>query len=184
VAYAVSEGLVSLLAIFGNALVIYAFCTNRSLRRYRNYYIFSLAIADFLVGLLGIPLAVLASVGLPRNLYGCLFTVSVLMVLCTISILCLVAVSIDRYWATTNPFAYYRHMTTSTSVGKLHNPHDFLPNKTREFLIRFLKIRILHRRIVYFHLFVIFIPTRTTITSYMGFLCSADTLRNRLKRGS
>ena len=119
VIYASSEALVALLAVVGNLLVVYVFCTNRNLRRYRNYYIIALAIADFLVGLLGIPLAVLASVGLPRHLYGCLFTVSVLMVLCTVSILCLVAVSIDRYWATTNPFAYYRNMTTTTSVGKL-----------------------------------------------------------------
>ena len=119
VTYTASEGFVALLAIFGNLLVVYVFCTNRGLRKYRNYYIVGLAVADFLVGLLGIPLAILASVGLPRNhLYGCLFSVSILMVLCTISILCLVAVSIDRYWATTNPFAYYRNMTTSTSVGK------------------------------------------------------------------
>jgi hypothetical protein len=116
--YTASEAVVAFLAILGNLLVVYVFCTNRGLRRYRNYYIVGLAVADFLVGLLGIPLAVLASVGLPRNLYGCLFTVSIIMVLCTISILCLVAVSIDRYWATTNPFAYYRNMTTSTSVGK------------------------------------------------------------------
>ncbi|CAL8115386.1 unnamed protein product [Orchesella dallaii] len=117
VAYTVSEAIVSLLAIFGNALVVYIFCKNRSLRRYRNYYIVALAIADFLVGLLGIPFAILASIGYPRNLYGCLFTVSILMVLCTVSILCLVAVSIDRYWATTNPFAYYRNMTTTTAVS-------------------------------------------------------------------
>lgn len=126
VAYTVSEATVSLLAIFGNALVAYIFCKNRSLRRYRNYYIFALAIADFLVGLLGIPFAVLASVGLPRNLYGCLFTVSILMVLCTVSILCLVAVSIDRYWATTNPFAYYRNMTTTTAVSK-YIPFSCIP---------------------------------------------------------
>lgn len=39
-----------------------------------------------------------ASIGLPKNLYACLFTTSSLVVLCTISIFCLVAVSIDRYW--------------------------------------------------------------------------------------
>ncbi|CAG7837722.1 unnamed protein product [Allacma fusca] len=115
--YVASEAVVAFLAITGNALVVYVFCTNRSLRRYRNYYIVGLAVADFLVGLLGIPMAILAFWGLPRNLYGCLFSVSVLMVLCTISILCLLAVSIDRYWATTNPFAYYRNMTTTTAVG-------------------------------------------------------------------
>jgi len=116
-----SEVLVALLAVCGNALVIYVFCTNRSLRKYRNYYIVALAFADLLVGLFGIPFAILANLGLPRNLYGCLFTVSILLVLCTVSILCLLAVSIDRYWATTNPFAYYRNMTTSTAVSKSIN---------------------------------------------------------------
>ena len=101
--YAVMELLVAIVAVIGNLLVIIVFYRERRLRRRTNYYIISLASADFLVGLLGIPAAILASIGLPHHLYACLFTVSLLVVLCTISIFCLVAVSIDRYWAILHP---------------------------------------------------------------------------------
>ncbi|XP_041767906.1 adenosine receptor A2b [Anopheles merus] len=114
--YALLEATVALMAIFGNTLVIVAFRTERRLRRRTNYYIVSLASADLLVGTLGIPFAVLASIGLPRNLHACLFTISLLVVLCTISIFCLVAVSIDRYWAILHPLAYSRNMRTKTTL--------------------------------------------------------------------
>ncbi|KFB42561.1 AGAP000445-PA-like protein [Anopheles sinensis] len=116
VPYAMLEGLVALMAIFGNLLVILAFKRERRLRRRTNFYIVSLASADLLVGTLGIPFAVLASIGLPRNLHACLFTISLLVVLCTISIFCLVAVSIDRYWAILHPLAYSRNMRTKTTL--------------------------------------------------------------------
>uniref|UniRef100_A0A182JD84 G-protein coupled receptors family 1 profile domain-containing protein n=1 Tax=Anopheles atroparvus TaxID=41427 RepID=A0A182JD84_ANOAO len=116
VPYALLEGMVALMAIFGNTLVILAFKRERRLRRRTNFYIISLASADLLVGTLGIPFAVLASIGLPRNLHACLFTISLLVVLCTISIFCLVAVSIDRYWAILHPLAYSRNMRTKTTL--------------------------------------------------------------------
>lgn len=116
--YAILELLVALVACVGNALVITVFHRERRLRKRTNYYIVSLAMADFLVGVLGIPFAILASIGLPTNLYGCLLTLSTLVVLCTISIFCLVAVSIDRYWAILYPLAYSRNVRTKTAICK------------------------------------------------------------------
>ncbi|XP_014203447.1 adenosine receptor A2b-like [Copidosoma floridanum] len=115
--YALCEVLVAVAAVIGNGLVILVFARERKLRRRTNYYIISLATADLLVGLLAIPFAILASIGLPTNLHACLFTVSVLVVLCTISIFCLVAVSIDRYWAILHPMGYSRTMRTKTAIG-------------------------------------------------------------------
>ncbi|XP_070509389.1 adenosine receptor A1-like isoform X2 [Chironomus tepperi] len=108
---------VAIVAVLGNSLVILVFYRERRLRRRTNYYIISLATADFLVGLIGIPFAVLADIGLPRNLHACLLTLSALIVLCTISIFCLVAVSIDRYWAILHPLAYSRNARTKTAIG-------------------------------------------------------------------
>ncbi|KAL0894082.1 hypothetical protein ABMA27_014128 [Loxostege sticticalis] len=122
-AYTTLEILVALVAVIGNAMVIYVFRRDRRLRRRTNYYIVSLATADFLVGLLGIPFAILASVGLPRNLYACLFTVSLLVMLCTISIFCLVAVSVDRYWAILHPMCYSRNVRTKTAIGESFSWH-------------------------------------------------------------
>ncbi|KAI4462185.1 olfactory receptor and adenosine receptor [Holotrichia oblita] len=118
--YAAFEVLVAIFAVVGNAMVIFVFRKERKLRRRTNYYIVSLAAADFLVGLLGIPFAIMASVGLPSNLYACLFTVSLLVVLCTISIFCLVAVSVDRYWAILHPMGYSRNVRTRTALGYGH----------------------------------------------------------------
>ncbi|KAL6264829.1 hypothetical protein P5V15_004924 [Pogonomyrmex californicus] len=115
--YTVCEILVAICAVFGNGLVIIVFSKERKLRRRTNYYIVSLATADLLVGLFAIPFAILASIGLPTNLYACLFTVSVLVVLCTISIFCLVAVSVDRYWAILHPMGYSRTVRTKTAIG-------------------------------------------------------------------
>lgn len=120
VPYTTLEILVAFFAIVGNAMVIIVFHRERRLRRRTNYYIVSLALADLLVGLLGIPFAILASIGLPTNLYSCLFTVSLLIVLCTISIFCLVAVSIDRYWAILYPLAYSRNIRTKTVICKYY----------------------------------------------------------------
>ena len=49
-----------------------------------HFYILSLALSDLLVGVLGVPVAVLASVGLPKALQACLFSISVLLILCTV----------------------------------------------------------------------------------------------------
>ncbi|CAO1411003.1 unnamed protein product [Diamesa tonsa] len=114
--YTVLESLVAIVAVIGNALVIVVFCREKRLRRRTNFYIISLALADFLIGLLGIPFAILSSVGLPKNLHACLFTLSILVVLCTISIFSLVAVSIDRYWAILHPLAYSRNVCTKTAI--------------------------------------------------------------------
>jgi adenosine receptor A2a len=118
VLYTVCECLVAIGAVVGNGLVLLAFKHERRLRRRTNYYIVSLAAADLLVGLLGIPFAILASVGLPTQLHACLFTVSLLVMLCTISIFSLVAVSADRYWAIIYPMGYSRNVRTRTAIGK------------------------------------------------------------------
>ncbi|XP_042865819.1 alpha-1A adrenergic receptor-like [Penaeus japonicus] len=109
--YAITEILVAVVAIIGNALTLTVFAVDRKLRRLTNYYIVALAVADLLVGVLGIPFAILTSIGLPKLLWPCLLMLSTLLVLCTTSIFCLVAVSVDRYWAILYPLRYSRVMT-------------------------------------------------------------------------
>ncbi|KAK3877102.1 hypothetical protein Pcinc_018174 [Petrolisthes cinctipes] len=111
VPYTISEVLVAVVAVLGNALTITVFVLDRKLRRLTNYYIISLALADLLVGVLGIPFAILTSMGLPYQQWACLPMLSTLLILCTISIFCLVAVSVDRYWAILYPLRYSRVMT-------------------------------------------------------------------------
>lgn len=56
-AFICMESVVAILAMFGNILVIIVFFKERKLRRKTNYYIISLATADFLVGFFALPFA-------------------------------------------------------------------------------------------------------------------------------
>jgi hypothetical protein len=49
----IGEGIIGLLAIFGNGLVLYAIATVSSLQPVTNYFVASLAVADLFVGLIG-----------------------------------------------------------------------------------------------------------------------------------
>ena len=111
--YLVFELLVALVTIIGNSLTIWVFVQNRKLRRLTNYYIVSLAAADLLVGVVGIPFAILTSIGKPEAPLPCLAMLCILILLCTISIFSLVGVSVDRYWAIIHPLIYARLMTSS-----------------------------------------------------------------------
>lgn len=61
VPYAVIEILVAFFAVLGNGLVISVFYRERRLRRRTNFYIVSLAVADLMFGLFGIPIAILVN---------------------------------------------------------------------------------------------------------------------------
>lgn len=109
--YSAVEIVVAVLSVIGNLLVIVVFYRYQVLRTITNYYVISLAVADLLVGLVGIPSALFTAVGLPHNFHACLFMTSVLMLLCTGSIFSLVGVTIDRFWAIFYPLTYHGGMT-------------------------------------------------------------------------
>ncbi|XP_022244802.1 adenosine receptor A2b-like [Limulus polyphemus] len=112
ITYLVLELTVAVFAVLGNLVIMIVFGLDKSIRKLTNFYILSLATADFLVGLVGVPSAILTKLGLPEgNFGGCMTMLSLLVVLCTISILNLLAVSVDRYWAVLHPFSYQKMMT-------------------------------------------------------------------------
>ena len=59
ITFVVIEIIIAILAVSGNLAVIIAFIKEPKLRRQTNYYIISLAGADFLVGAVGIPFGIL-----------------------------------------------------------------------------------------------------------------------------
>ncbi|XP_077533517.1 adenosine receptor [Haemaphysalis longicornis] len=119
VLYTSVEASVAFLATTGNLAVLVCFARERRLRRrLTNYYILSLAVADLLVGSLAIPFAVLTRAGLPHDSpLACVAMLSFIVVLCTVSILHLVAVTVDRYWAILYPLAYQRLASEGVVVG-------------------------------------------------------------------
>uniref|UniRef100_A0A3Q0KF28 Putative g-protein coupled receptor n=2 Tax=Schistosoma mansoni TaxID=6183 RepID=A0A3Q0KF28_SCHMA len=103
---------------FGNLLIILAFITNSRLRRITDQYIVSLAVADLLVSVLVLPLAIV------RQNLGywpfesdrlCQFWLSANIVLCMASILNLCCISLDRYIAISRPMKYFTKRTRFTA---------------------------------------------------------------------
>ncbi|XP_052903076.1 dopamine D2-like receptor [Anopheles moucheti] len=100
-----------ILTLFGNVLVILAVCRERTLQTVTNYFIVSLAIADLLVAVVVMPFAVYVLVNgawtLPN--FACDFYIAMDVICSTSSIFNLVAISIDRYIAVTQPIKYAKH---------------------------------------------------------------------------
>lgn len=101
--YIVIEVVIAVLSISGNVLVCWAVGINTTLKNATNYFLVSLAVADILVGCLAIPFAIIISIGIDLDFYGCLFLACFVLVLTQSSIFSLLAIAIDRYLAVKIP---------------------------------------------------------------------------------
>lgn len=103
----------SLVTVLGNLLVILAVIRERYLHSATNYFVMSLAFADCLVGLVVMPLSTLYEI-LEYWIFGtnwCDIWRSLDVLFSTASILNLCVISLDRYWAITDPFTYPTKMS-------------------------------------------------------------------------
>ncbi|XP_011305473.1 5-hydroxytryptamine receptor [Fopius arisanus] len=97
-------GLLILVTIVGNVFVIAAILLDRNLQSVANYLIISLAVADLMVACLVMPLSAVYEVNSGWSLGPelCDIWTSSDVLCCTASILHLVAIAVDRYWAVTD----------------------------------------------------------------------------------
>lgn len=109
-------GLMILTTIIGNIFVIAAILVDRHLQIVANYLILSLAVADLLVAVLVMPLGAANSISKKWTMGPtlCDMWTSSDVLCCTASILHLLAIAIDRYWAVTQP--HYIHSRNSTTI--------------------------------------------------------------------
>ncbi|CAD6185175.1 unnamed protein product [Caenorhabditis auriculariae] len=103
-----------LLTTIGNALVCLAVLLVRKLKQPQNFLIVSLAVADFFVGLVVMPLALVDLLfdEWPIGSFMCSFYTTADLTLCTASIVNLCAISVDRYLVISRPLRYSAQRTT------------------------------------------------------------------------
>ena len=117
--YITGEALISAVTALGNGFVIAAIIMRPQLRTITNYFIASLAAADFLVGLFGIPCAVISFVGLQQNYISCVVVNMAIIILTQISMFGLCAVAIERFIAIKYPYRYSERCTVRLCVATI-----------------------------------------------------------------
>ncbi|KAJ8046510.1 Histamine H2 receptor [Holothuria leucospilota] len=103
-----------LLSVVGNFMVLAAFIRAKCFCRVHSYFIAGLALADFLTGLIAIPLAMYARMVVsPWTCYEKTrdFFFAPAVIFCSVSVYHLVAIAINRFIAVSRPLRYSSIMT-------------------------------------------------------------------------
>ncbi|XP_078359499.1 trace amine-associated receptor 7d-like [Oculina patagonica] len=117
VAYWSLKAIISIVAVLGNGVVMWLICTRRRLHCTANWYVLSLASADFCTGLIITPSELIclwkpAMCIWPLVVRGSFYNYPV-----NVSICCLCVLTFDRYLCVLSPLQYTRRMTSKLVVG-------------------------------------------------------------------
>ncbi|XP_030277246.1 adenosine receptor A3-like [Sparus aurata] len=111
VIYTLVEVLIAVCCCLGNMLVILALWTSKIIQQPTFCLIVSLAVADFMVGCLAIPLAVTVDGRVKTSFHGCLFISCVVILFTLVSVFSLMAIAVDRFLRVYIPLRYKRTVT-------------------------------------------------------------------------
>lgn len=131
--FILAEIIAFVLSVFGNLIVCYVIFKDKKLLNRSTKYILSVSIADFLVGLIVVPVGTLRvrsefyiknifpkdrnypnfqTIGeLPHNFRACWILASIASVIYTTSLTALIAIALDRFWAICFPISHRIHST-------------------------------------------------------------------------
>ncbi|XP_076174092.1 alpha2-adrenergic-like octopamine receptor isoform X2 [Ptiloglossa arizonensis] len=110
--------LLMIVIVVGNMLVIIAIATEKALKNIQNWFIASLAVADFFLGLVIMPFS-LANEIMGYWIFGywwCDIYSAMDVLLCTASIMNLCLISLDRYWSITQAVEYLKERTPARAA--------------------------------------------------------------------
>lgn len=111
--------LLSLTTIVGNVLVMVSFKMDRRLQTVNNYFLLSLAVADFMIGLISMPLFTSYTLqGWQLGPVVCDLWLALDYLCSNASVLNLLMISFDRYYSVMKPLQY-RAMRNSTTVARM-----------------------------------------------------------------
>ncbi|XP_077283927.1 alpha2-adrenergic-like octopamine receptor [Arctopsyche grandis] len=107
-----------IMVVVGNMLVIIAIATEKALKNIQNWFIASLAVSDFFLGLVIMPFS-LANELMGYWIFGywwCEIYSAMDVLLSTASIMNLCLISLDRYWSITQAVEYLKKRTPARAV--------------------------------------------------------------------
>lgn len=108
----------SILTVAGNVMVMISFKIDKQLQTISNYFLFSLAIADFAIGLISMPLFTVTTIlgYWPLGPYVCDTWLALDYLASNASVLNLLIISFDRYFSVTRPLTYRAKRTTTRAA--------------------------------------------------------------------
>ncbi|KAH9523038.1 Adenosine receptor A1 [Bulinus truncatus] len=109
--YFTAEAVIGLMAVTFNSLVVATIVKTPALHSVTNVFICNLAAADVSVGLFVTPAAIMSFYGVPGNFYGCVIINCIQLIFTSISVIMLLVIALDRFFAIKEPFLYQKEMT-------------------------------------------------------------------------
>ncbi|XP_073726608.1 adenosine receptor A1-like [Misgurnus anguillicaudatus] len=197
VIYTVLEVFIAIACCPGNLLVIWAVWSSRVLRKTTFCFVVSLAVADFLVGAVVVPLAVLIDGRVQTRFYTCLFISCVVIVLTQASVHSLLAIAVDRFLRIYNPLRYRGAIkkqnlwaavticwVSASFLGFVpllgwHN-EDPTTNGTSTFTCQFLAVIPMSYMVNFFFFVYVLPPTVVMFALYLYIFC---TISKQLRKG-
>lgn len=115
---ALVSGMLSFVTVSGNIMVMVSFKIDKQLQNISNYFLFSLALADFFIGLISMPLfTVYTILGYwPFGRHVCDGWLALDYLASNASVLNLLLISFDRYFSVTRPLTYRAKRTKGKAL--------------------------------------------------------------------
>ncbi|XP_030852764.1 dopamine receptor 2-like [Strongylocentrotus purpuratus] len=113
IGFFVFDIVIAVVILIGNTLVILSVARTPSLRSQNNIFLASLAVVDFLLATICIPLDIVVGLGFKPDVspWACLTLSAVIGTMVFLTILHITVVAFDRFLAITSPFTYQQTMT-------------------------------------------------------------------------